>query len=157
MEEQYYRPHIFESLKRTKHRSFVEDINSLLRQLSDSFSVVTRADIEKIVNNPNVEFLIVRNENQIVGMVMMTVKRDFRGAGAFIDNLIVDEKCRGQGLGLGRKLMERMIETAEFMGLSHIDLTCNPKRESANHLYQNLGFQKIGEVNGSNYYRKLLD
>ena len=148
------RSYTFEQLKRTKVKDFSIQLNVLLRQLSKKYEPLSPLEMEKIINTSNMECLIVRQEDRIVGLVMMTVKRDFRRSCAYIDNLVVDESH--QGKHIGHNLMIRMIEIAEGMYLSHIDLTCNPDRIAANHLYRSLGFEKVGEVNGSNYYRKIL-
>lgn len=56
-----------------------------------------------------------------------------------IEDIIVDEKYRGQGLG--QKLVEDLIKTAKDKKLLKIKLTSNPQREAARNLYRKLGFE----------------
>ena len=66
-----------------------------------------------------------------------------------IEDVIVDGSARGQGLG--ESLVRHCLEAARARGACGVALTSNPKRESANRLYQRMGFQKR-ETNA--YYYK---
>lgn len=56
-----------------------------------------------------------------------------------IEDIIIDEKYRGQGLG--QKLIEELIKIAKDKNLLKLKLTSNPTRTSARSLYKKLGFE----------------
>ena len=60
------------------------------------------------------------------------------GVRAWIEDVVVDTEARG--MGIGQALNEYAIQLAEQAGAKTIDLTSRPSRESANRLYQRLGF-----------------
>jgi phosphinothricin acetyltransferase len=55
-----------------------------------------------------------------------------------IEDVVVSSDYRGQGLG--RKLMENLINIARKEKLISLNLTSSPKRVAARNLYQSLGF-----------------
>ena len=66
---------------------------------------------------------------------------------AWVEDVIVDEASNNQGIG--RLLLDAMVERARQLGAKTIDLTSRPSREAANHLYRKAGF----EVRDTNVYR----
>jgi ribosomal protein S18 acetylase RimI-like enzyme len=80
------------------------------------------------------------NAGKIIGALTLTVYRVPTGIRSIIEDVIVDNSARGQGVG--EVLMKYAIEVAREKGASNISLTCNPMRESANRLYQRMGFKK---------------
>jgi ribosomal protein S18 acetylase RimI-like enzyme len=60
------------------------------------------------------------------------------GVRAWIEDVVVDESARGQGVG--HALNARALEIAEGAGARTVDLTSRPSREAANRLYRRLGF-----------------
>ena len=69
------------------------------------------------------------------------------GRRAWIEDVVVDEDARGQGVG--RLLNERALEIAKDAGAKTVDLTSRPSREAANRLYKRIGF----EQRDTNVYR----
>lgn len=67
-----------------------------------------------------------------------------------IEDIVIDEKYRRQGLG--QKLVEDLIEIAKDKNLLKIKLTSNPTREKARSLYKKLGF----EMKDTNVFAKEL-
>jgi ribosomal protein S18 acetylase RimI-like enzyme len=57
---------------------------------------------------------------------------------AWIEDVVVDEAARGQGVGAA--LTNAAIRLANQRGARTVDLTSRPSREGANRLYQRLGF-----------------
>lgn len=85
-------------------------------------------------------FLASRPNGDIVGMGAVTVFRVPSGLKAWIEDVVVDETLRGQGIG--EALTLALIEHARQVGVGSIHLTSNPRRVAANRLYQKLGFQR---------------
>lgn len=77
--------------------------------------------------------------NAIVGFLCLTIYRVPTGIRSIIEDVVVDEKMRGRGIG--KALVGRAIELARDAGASGISLTSNPQREAANRLYQSMGFE----------------
>jgi len=76
----------------------------------------------------------------IVGALTLAVYRVPTGLRSIIEDVIVDESARGQGIG--ESLMHFAIDLAREKGAGNISLTSNPMRESANKLYLRVGFKK---------------
>ena len=62
------------------------------------------------------------------------------GVHAWIEDVVVDESARGQGMG--EALTRAGIELAREKGARAVELTSRPAREAANRLYQRLGFKR---------------
>jgi ribosomal protein S18 acetylase RimI-like enzyme len=77
--------------------------------------------------------------NEIVGILCLTIYRVPTGIRSIIEDVIVDEKMRG--MGIGRALVSQAIQIAREAGASGVSLTSNPQREAANQLYRSLGFE----------------
>lgn len=76
----------------------------------------------------------------IIGMGTLAVFRTPSGLHAHIEDVVVDEDLRGHGIG--EALVNYLLQAARQMGLKGVSLTCNPRREAANWLYQKMGFKK---------------
>lgn len=53
--------------------------------------------------------------------------------------------------GLGQALMLRLLEQAKLDGYQQISLSCDPTNNTALHLYQKLGFKKVGIHTNKNW------
>jgi ribosomal protein S18 acetylase RimI-like enzyme len=60
------------------------------------------------------------------------------GLKAWIEDVVVDQRFRGRGIGADLSLAG--LRRAEAEGAATVDLTSRPSREAANRLYQRLGF-----------------
>jgi ribosomal protein S18 acetylase RimI-like enzyme len=113
----------------------------LMPQLTTNNPPPSLTELTALVKSDSSTLLIARtNDSSIVGALSLTVYRVPTGIRSIIEDVIVDESARGQGLG--DALMKRAIEIAREKGASNIALTSNPKRETANRLYVRMGFKK---------------
>jgi ribosomal protein S18 acetylase RimI-like enzyme len=135
------------SILHTATQEEFADVSALLQHLHEGSTSTYTPDFERfksIVADTNIDFVVARDVQKIVGMAMLyTICRVDEVAG-HIDDVVVDDAYRGQGIAT--KLMEKLISIARERGHKYIDLTSRPSREAANHLYQKLGFQ-IRETN----------
>ncbi len=125
---------------------------SLIPQLTGTNLPPTRENLEALVVSTSSFLLIARKpgrSEQIVGAGCLTVYRVPTGIRAIIEDVIVDESARGQGIG--ERLVLRLLDFARDKGANSVALTSNPKRISANRLYQRVGFT-LRETNA--YYYK---
>lgn len=125
----------------------VEAMDRLVPQLSASSPPPTRAQLEQIVASPATALLVARDETGIIGSLTLVSFRIPTGLRTRIEDVVVDERARGEGVGL--ELNRAALEIARGMGAAGTDLTSRPSRIAANRLYQKMGF----EQRDSNVYR----
>ena len=130
--------------------STADSIAALVGQLSSSAKAPTQRELEAIVNAPGTVLLAVRQAGSLVGMLTLVTFAIPTGIRAIIEDVVVDERYRGQGIA--DALTREALVLAEAAGARTVDLTSRPSREAANRLYQKLGFQK----RDSNVYRYTL-
>lgn len=117
----------------------VAAVGALVRQLSRSSPEPSAAEVEEIVGSPACHLLLARDAGgAIVGMLTLAVFRIPTGLRAWIEDVVVDESARGEGVGAA--LTQAAIGIAGERGARTVDLTSRPSREAANRLYQRLGF-----------------
>ena len=100
----------------------------------DEFSALVKSEASLLLAAHDSE-----ESNQIVGILCLTIYRVPTGMRSIIEDVIVDEKMRGKGIG--KALVRHAIEIAREAGASGISLTSNPQREAANQLYRSMGFE----------------
>jgi len=74
----------------------------------------------------------------IVGMATLSRLPTLRGIKGYVEDMVVDPAHRGRGLGRG--LMQTVMQLARFYGYKRVDLTSGTHRVEANKLYQAFGF-----------------
>ncbi|MDE0604902.1 MAG: GNAT family N-acetyltransferase [bacterium] len=128
----------------------VEAFERLTPQLSSSNPPPSAEALETIAASDATRLLVARSDRVIVGSLTLVLVRIPTGLRAIIEDVVVDEQVRGQGVG--RALNEAALELARDAGAVTVDLTSRPSREAANRLYLSLGF----EVRDTNVYRYKL-
>ena len=121
----------------------VDAITRLMPQLKLKYSLPTRSEIEALVGSKTSVLLVVRSPDQhspIVGMLTLLVNRVPSGIRAHVEDIVVDEAMRGQGIG--EALIRHALNVAREAGANGVGLTTNPRREAANRLYQRMGFNR---------------
>ena len=142
-----------EILKRATKEDLA-DINRLVPQLALTKKRPARlgfGQFKKILSQDNFRFIAVRRKekgrNKIVAFGTVHWVYLASGLGAETGDLVVDEKSRA--LGLGRLLLDKMIDLAEKSGARHVSLRTNPKRKDALKMYDAMGLKKWK----TNFYR----
>ena len=92
------------------------------------------------VSNPGTIVLGAWDEDKLAGLAVVNTVYTLGATIYDIDDVAVLAKYQGQGIG--KSLMQFVIELAKSRGISTLRLTSKPERKSANHLYQTLGFVK---------------
>ena len=113
----------------------------LIPQLTQA-TIPTPEELQKLIDSPSV-LILARNsgvDGEIVGAGTLGIFRTPSGTHAHVEDIIVDESMRGQGIG--EALVSHLLKIAHEMGLKGVSLTCNPSRVAANALYQKMGFKK---------------
>jgi ribosomal protein S18 acetylase RimI-like enzyme len=126
----------------------VDAFGRLLPQLSRSAPPLDRAALEGISAFPANTVLVARSPSgMITGTLTLVMFPNPTGLRAWIEDVVVDESARGQGVGVA--LTVEALRRAEEAGAKTVDLTSRPSREAAGRLYERMGF----EVRGSRLYR----
>jgi len=133
----------------TVDAELVAAIARLIPQLS-TVAPPTTAALAALVAAPGSTLLIARDGAEIAGALALTIYRILTGVTARIDDVVVDERVRGQGIG--EALAREAIALARAAGARSVNLTSRPERAAANRLYQRLGFEAIT----TNVYRLRL-
>lgn len=115
---------------------------TLMPQLTTNVPPPTRAELEALVAFEGSVLLAARLEEgtPILGVATVSLVRVPTGIHARLEDVVVDESARGQGVGAA--LTEAAIDVARDWGANYLALTSNPRREAANQLYQKLGFKR---------------
>jgi GNAT superfamily N-acetyltransferase len=122
---------------------------SLIPQLSSS-PPPTAEQLAAIVASPDSVLYLARLDGRIVGSLTLAFYRIPTGLKAWIEDVVVDGSVRGQGVGA--ELSKAALDEARRRGAKHVSLTSRPARETANQLYQRLGFEHYE----TNVYRYTL-
>ena len=118
----------------------LDAINGLLPQLSPSVVVLEESDLRNIVDSESTKLFLAIDEDGVFGMLSLVLFRIPTGRKAWVEDVVVDEKARGRGVG--KLLTEHAIQVAREHGAHSVDLTSRPSREAANALYQRVGFEQ---------------
>jgi ribosomal protein S18 acetylase RimI-like enzyme len=119
--------------------ALVDAFARLLPQLSRSSPPPSEAELTEMVAASGTHVLLAEDDDGVVlGTLTLVTFRIPTGVRAWIEDVVVDEAGRGQGVG--EALNSRALELARDAGAKTVDLTSRPSREAANRLYQRLGF-----------------
>ena len=119
--------------------STLDAVNRLLPQLSKSSKLINWSTLQKLTNSECTRLYVAKEEDTIFGMLSLVVFSIPTGTKAWIEDVVVDEKARGKGVG--KELMNHALNVAKELGAKSADLTSRPSREAANKLYQAIGFE----------------
>jgi ribosomal protein S18 acetylase RimI-like enzyme len=132
----------------------IEHITSATEELIDTFQRLipqlttinlppTGNELDAIVRSESSILVAARASGaagQILGVGCLIVYRVPTGVRGIIEDVVVDDAARGQGIGEG--LVRALLDIANEKGAKVVTLTCNPKRVAANRLYQRIGFTR---------------
>ena len=96
---------------------------------------------ERALSSVTQHLIVGEVEDRIVGFCSLSLKNNFWKAGYIgnVDELVVDENYRGQGIG--KMLMNRIEEIAISKHCKQIELDSSFHRKEAHHFYENIGFK----------------
>ncbi len=118
----------------------LEAINGLLPQLSPSVVALEESDLRNIINSESTKLFLASDEDGVFGMLSLVLFRIPTGRKAWVEDVVVDEKARGRGVG--KLLTEHAVNVAREHGAHSVDLTSRPSRAAANARYQRVGFEQ---------------
>ena len=115
-----------------------EAMQRFLDQLTTNPMTLTEEMFRQLLDSPNSHLFFLMKDEQIAGMLTVGIYHSPTGGKAWIEDVVVDEAFRGQGLS--KLLVAHAIEFTKSQGIPSLMLTSNPKRIAANKLYQAMGF-----------------
>ena len=113
-------------------------VNRLLPQLSNRLGALDSASLHEVVEHPANVVLVASLGSEIVGVLTLVILRLMSGVVARIEDVVVDESARGQGIG--QALTDEAVRIATERGARYIDLTSRPERAVAHNVYEKAGF-----------------
>lgn len=120
--------------------ALVQAFARLLPQLSKNAPRLSKADLDEILHAPcnHVFVATMAPDQRIVGTLTLVHFRIPTGVRAWIEDVVVDQEARG--LKVGMALTRAAIAKSRELKARTLDLTSNPGRLSAHHLYESVGF-----------------
>ena len=115
-----------------------EAMQRFLDQLTSNPMTLTEEMFKELLASSNSHLFFLLKDGQIAGMLTVGIYYSPTGGKAWIEDVVVDESFRGQGLS--KLLVAHAIEFTKAKQVPSLMLTSNPKRVVANKLYQSMGF-----------------
>ncbi|MBQ8874154.1 MAG: GNAT family N-acetyltransferase [Bacteroides sp.] len=117
-----------------------EAMQRFLDQLTSNPMTLTEEMFKELLASSNSHLFFLMKDGQIAGMLTVGIYYSPTGGKAWIEDVVVDEAFRGQGLS--KLLVAHAIEFTKSKHVPSLMLTSNPKRIAANKLYQAMGFNR---------------
>ena len=118
-----------------------EAFKRLIPQLTKFSPPPSWEALSEMVESPQTFIFIARSPDsrgEIMGTATLAVFQTPTGVHAWIEDVVVDQAARRQGIGEG--LTRACLDKARELGLDSVNLTSRPAREAANKLYRSMGF-----------------
>ena len=117
-----------------------EAMQRFLDLLTSNPMTLTEEMFKELLASSNSHLFFLMKDGQIAGMLTVGIYYSPTGGKAWIEDVVVDEAFRGQGLS--KLLVAHAIEFTKSKHVPSLMLTSNPKRITANKLYQAMGFNR---------------
>ncbi len=122
----------------------LKDINSLMRQLvadqvaSGEWQDITKEKLQVALKDSHSHFFVLKDDARIVGTATLILMQRLNSTTAYVEDVVVDETYRGKGLG--KRLIQKLIDESKKLGVRKMQFTSKPERIVANIMYQKMGF-----------------
>ncbi len=123
---------------RFAHPADAAHIVRLIHQMGPD-SPLTEDYVHHYLAGTDRQILLAQRADTIVGLLSYSVRADLYHAGnsVLIEELVVDDACRGQGVGSA--LMKALLETLPALECREVCLAVMPDNEAAIRLYRQHG------------------
>lgn len=119
-----------------------KEIDLLLHELSPSLGTIDRDRVNRLLKEDHLTlFAAIDDDSHLAGMLTLTICPTLTGDKYWIEDVIVHEAFRGQGIG--KALVKAAVSHVKQSGRPYrIYLTSNPSRTAARNLYRSEGFEE---------------
>ncbi|MQP26350.1 GNAT family N-acetyltransferase [Sphingobacterium faecium] len=114
-----------------------EEISALFKQLSPQKKQLPLTELLKD-ENP-ISFVYCLIDQHVAGIASIGTYHVISGTKGWIEDVVVNEQYRGRGIG--KKLIEKILEIGHEKKLNEILLYTEDHRKAALNLYKGIGFQ----------------
>ncbi|MDD2246017.1 MAG: GNAT family N-acetyltransferase [Proteiniphilum sp.] len=130
------------NIKRLTHvdESIATAFKKLMPQLTGKEEYPSCEELEMVISKEDNYLFIATEEDEVIGTLTLVFYRIPSGLKVWIEDVIVNENSRGKGVATA--LIWHALQVARDKGAKKVDLTSAIGRESANRLYQKLGFEQ---------------
>ena len=115
-----------------------KDVGSIVRliQQMGSDSPITADYVSSYLKSPRSRVLLAERQGRVAGLISYSVRPDLYHAGnsVLIEELVVDEACRGEGIGSA--LMTSLMEELKELNCREVCLAVMPDNEPAIRFYR---------------------
>ena len=118
----------------------LSQVNGLLPQLSKSASPLSLESLDILAKSESTNLFVAKEGKKVWGLLSLVLFPIPTGTTAWVEDVVVDSSARGKGIV--KALMNHALKKVREKRGKSIDLTSRPSRETANKLYQSLGYQK---------------
>lgn len=119
---------------------YLETAQKFLDQLTSQPMVLTEEIFRQTIESENSHLFFLQKDGTTAGMLTVGIYHSPTGGKAWIEDVVIDETFRGQGLS--KLLVAHAVEFVKSQNIPLLMLTSNPKRVAANKLYQAMGFER---------------
>ena len=102
---------------------------------------------KEIASNKNIRYFGAVEDDKVVSTCYCVIIPNLTKEGrpvCFIENVVTNEQSRNRGLG--RKVIEKAVETAEANNCYKVILQSGSARKQAHEFYRNLGFDDTTKI-----------
>lgn len=119
-----------------------KEIDLLLHELSPTLGIIDRDRVNRLLNEDRLTLFAAEDDNgRLAGMLTLTFCPTLTGDKYWIEDVIVHDAFRGQGIG--KALVKAAVSHVKQSGRPYrIYLTSNPSRTAARNLYRSEGFEE---------------
>ncbi|TAJ15433.1 GNAT family N-acetyltransferase [Patescibacteria group bacterium] len=128
------------SILETATEENLKELVRLSQQLHQDTRTTNAHEVLSLIQSSGAFLVVAKDSEKIIGMGSLYVQQKIGKRFAYIEDVIVDDTYRGKGIG--RDIMNHLIETARVNGVRSITLTSRAERTAAHSLYEKLGFVK---------------
>lgn len=115
----------------------LEELKHLMCILSDH-CILSESQLKETISHSHL--YVLKDEERTVGMATLCLYHAPSGCKGCIEDVVILPEY--QGKGLGKKLLQHVLEEAQNYAPLTLYLTSRPQRLAANALYQKMGFTK---------------
>jgi ribosomal protein S18 acetylase RimI-like enzyme len=124
----------------TVDQATADAVARLVPQVSSRVAQVSSDRVRSVAAGPASCIVVARVRGRMVGSATLLTLVTLVGAFGYVEEVVVDSNMRGRGIG--RHLVEGVVDVARSKGLDFVELTSRSSREAANALYQSLSFRR---------------